>query len=132
MIKALHERGVYKKDIAEQLQVHPKTVSRALRRLRAPQRKRKKRVSKLDPYKPQVDALLAEGVWNAMVIFRKIQATGYEGGTTILRQYIQPKRVLRSGKRTVRFETKPGQQMQCDWGELVTEIGGEETKCISW
>ena len=30
MMKALHERGVYQKDIAEQLGVHPKTVSRAL------------------------------------------------------------------------------------------------------
>ncbi len=36
MIKALHERGVYHKDIARQLGVHPKTVSRALKRQGAP------------------------------------------------------------------------------------------------
>ena len=36
VIKALKERGVYQKDIAEQLGVHPKTVSRALRREGAP------------------------------------------------------------------------------------------------
>lgn len=128
VIKALHERGVYQKDIAEHLQVHPKTVSRALRHQGAPEKKRKRRGSKLDPYKDQIDALLGEGVWNAVVILREIQEAGYEGGDTILRQYIQPKRVLRSGKRTVRFETKPGRQMQCDWAEWLTEIGGELTK----
>jgi len=128
MIKALHDLGVYQKDIAEQLEVHPKTVSRALHRESAPSRKRKRQSSKLDPYKDQVDALLAEGVWNAVVILRDIQEAGYDGSSTILRQYIQPKRVLRSGKRTVRFETKEGRQMQSDWGELVVELGGEWVK----
>jgi len=32
VIQALHQRGVYQKDIAAELNVHPKTVSRALRR----------------------------------------------------------------------------------------------------
>jgi len=128
VIKALSERGVYNKDIADQLKIHPKTVSRALRHEGAPSRKQKRRSSKLDAYKDQIDALLAEGVWNAVVILREIQEAGYEGGSTILRQYIQPKRVLRSGKRTVRYETKPGRQMQCDWGELMTELGGQLTK----
>ena len=40
VIKALQERGVYQKDIAEQLGVHPKTVSRALKRDGAPVRRR--------------------------------------------------------------------------------------------
>ncbi len=79
VIKALKRRGVYQKDIAEQLGVHPKTVSRALQRGAAPQSTRKHRVCKLDPYKPTVDRLLSEGVWNAVVILREIQAEGYSG-----------------------------------------------------
>lgn len=126
MIKALHERGVYQKDIAEELGVHPKTVSRALKRQRAPSNGRRQRGSKLDPYKGRVDALLAEGVWNAMVILREIQAAGYAGGSTVLREYIQPKRALRSSKATVRFETEPGQQVQSDWGEVKTQMAGQE------
>jgi hypothetical protein len=46
----------------------------------------------------------------------------------MLRLYIQPKRVLRSGRATVRFETEPGKQLQSDWGEVVTEIGGVRCK----
>ena len=128
VIKALNKRGVYQKDIAEQLGVHPKTVSRALKRGTAPVREKKRRVCKLDPYKPTVDRLLSEGVWNAVVILREIQEEGYTGGDTMLRAYIAPKRPLRSGRQTVRFETKPGQQLQSDWGEYTTVIDGQESK----
>jgi transposase len=128
VIKALHERGVYQKDIAEQLGVHPKTVSRALKRDSAPAGKRAKRDEKLDPFKPTVDRMLSEGVWNAVVILRAIQAEGYTGKSTMLRLYIQPKRALRQGRATVRFETPPGRQLQSDWGELVVEIAGVLTK----
>jgi transposase len=127
VIKALHERGVYQKDIAEQLGVHPKTVRRALQRGGAPVRRQPKRESLLDPYKGQIDGLLQEGVWNAVVILREIQATGYRGQISILRDYMRPKRALRSGRATVRFETKPGQQMQSDWAVQATEIAGQKT-----
>jgi transposase len=46
----------------------------------------------------------------------------------MLRDYIAPKRALRPGKATVRFETEPGQQLQTDWHEIVVEIGGEKSK----
>lgn len=128
VIEALTKRGVYQKDIAEELGVHPKTVSRALKRGGARPQQRKGRGSKVDPFKPTVDRLLTEGVWNAVVVLREIQAEGYEGGITILREYIAPKRALRAGRPTVRFETKPGQQLQSDWGETVTRIAGVETK----
>jgi transposase len=128
VIQTLHQRGVYQKDIAAELNVHPKTVSRALQRQGAPERERVKRGSKLDAHKGKVDQLLSEGVWNARVILREIQAEGYEGGYSILLEYIQPKRVLRPGQATVRFETEPGKQLQSDWGELVVEIAGQLRK----
>ena len=128
VIKALHERGVYQADIAAQLGVHPKTVSRALRQGSAPKGQRPARGSKLDPFKAEVDRLLAEGVWNAMVIWRELQAQGYDGKLTVLRQYIGPKRALRTSKATVRFETEPGRQLQSDWGEIVTQLAGEAVK----
>lgn len=128
VIKALHDRGVYQKDIAAQLDVHPKTVSRALKREGAPIRQRPPRGSKLEPFKATVDRLLKEGVWNAVVILREIQAEGYTGQLTVLRQYIQPKRALRQGRATVRFETPPGRQLQSDWGEVEVEIAGLSTQ----
>jgi len=128
VIQVLHQRGVYQKDIAAELNVHPKTVMRALQRQGSPAGEREKRGSKLDVHKGKVDQLLSEGVWNARVVLREIQAEGYEGGYSILLEYIQPKRVLRPGRATVRFETEVGQQLQSDWGEVVVEIAGVRRK----
>lgn len=128
-IKAQIDRRVYKKDIAQALGVHPRTVARALKRGGAPSGKRPgARRSKLDPFKPLVDELLREGVWNTVVIYRKIQERGYEGGISILRYYIHPKRPLRVSRATVRFETPPGKQLQSDWGEVSTIVAGNRSK----
>src|SRR4030042_5874913 len=112
-IQAQILRGVYQKDIAADLGVHPKTVSRAVKRGGPPSGKRPKaRRSKLDPFKPEADRLLAAGVWNAVVILRELRQKGSPGGSTILRDYICPQRPLRPHRATVRFETLPGRQKQ--------------------
>ncbi|MBN1305503.1 MAG: hypothetical protein JXA13_13775 [Anaerolineales bacterium] len=51
-----------------------------MRREGASEGERKTRGSKLDPYKTKVDYLLSQGVWNTLVILRKIQADGNPGG----------------------------------------------------
>jgi transposase len=127
-IQARAKRGVYQKDIAEELGVHPRTVRRALKRGSAPKGDRRRRGSKLEPYHAAVDKLLGEGVWNAVVILKKIQDRGYEGGLTVLREHIAPKRPMRKSRSTVRFETEPGEQMQNDWGEIRVVVGGKRTK----
>lgn len=124
-IQALVKRGVYLCDIAEQLGVHPRTVRRAVRRGGPPAPRRGRRGSRLDPYRAQVDQLLSEGVWNAVVLLRELQARGYTGGISILRDYVRPKRALRPSRATVRFETEPGRQLQTDWGEQRTVIAGQ-------
>jgi transposase len=129
MLEEMHRLGMYQRDIAEALGVHPRTVARVLERGRASSGERPgARRSKLDPYKGAVDELLREGVWNARVIMSVLKKQGYPGGYTILRDYIEPKRALREGKRTVRFETAPGEQMQNDWGEIWTVVAGERQK----
>ena len=128
MITQGKKNGKYLKDIAEELGVHPRTVRRALDRGGPGKVGRPSGTSKLAPYKSWIDQRLGEGVWNAVVLYREIQEQGYSGEITLVRDYIRPKRVLRSSnRRTVRFETLPGQQMQNDWGEIWTRIGGTVT-----
>jgi transposase len=124
-IQAQIRKGVYQKDIAVQMGVHPKTISRALKRGGPPSGKRPRaRRSKLDPFKPMIDQMLRDDIWNAVVILREIQTKGYTGKSTILHDYIQPKRPLRKSRATVRFETEPGRQMQNDWGKVTTTVAG--------
>ncbi len=128
-IEAKVERGVYQRDIAAELGISPRTVRRALKRGGPPSGKRPgARRSKLDPYKPTIDQLLAEGVWNAVVLLREIQARGYTGCGSIVRDYVRPKRALRPSRATVRFETAPGVQLQNDWGEIRTVVAGTEQR----
>ena len=128
-IKAQVEQGVYLKDIAKELDVHPKTIRRALDRGGPPSGKRPSaRKSKLDPFKEHIDKRLKDKVRNAVVIFREIQEMGYTGGITILRGYIRPRRPARIERQTVRFETEPGVQLQNDWGEVRRLVGGQLTR----
>ncbi len=127
-IKAQIEDGVYLKDIAATLGVHPKTVRRALRRGGPPAGKRPKpRWYKIEPYRELIVRLLAEGVRNGKVIYRLLQEKGYQGKYTVVSDYLRPRRPARESRKTVRFETEPGRQMQSDWGEVWTRVGGKET-----
>lgn len=129
MIRHMREKGCYLRDIAAAVGVSEKTVSRALKRKGAPpRRKAGMRRSKLDPFKAHIDALLADEVWNAEVVFAELKGKGYRGGITLIRDYIRPKRTLRAARETVRFETAPGKQLQHDWGEIRTVVAGTPTK----
>ena len=53
---------MYRKDIADRLGLHPKTITRALKQSGAPSRRRRRqKYAKLKPYLGRVDELLAAG-----------------------------------------------------------------------
>jgi transposase len=52
------------------------------------------------------------------VLLRELRAQGYTGSYTILKAYLQPLRRRRAVAATVRFETKPGEQAQVDFGRF--------------
>jgi transposase len=118
MIKQMRHQGAYIVDIATQIGCFERTVRRYLRYPSPPARKAQLRMEKLRPFMEYIDMRLTENVWNAEVIFHEIRKMGYPGGRSTLRAYIQPKRKMRPGKKTVRFETQPGYQLQHYWGKL--------------
>lgn len=125
MIKQLRAKGAHIVDIAHRIGCSERTVRRSLALATPPTGKAKRhRPSKLDPFKPFIDQQLADEVWNSAVIFQQLREQGYSGSSTLVRTYIQPKRPLRASKQTVRYETQPGKQLQHDWGEIRTELGG--------
>lgn len=129
MILKRRQAGVKLKDIAEELGVNVRTVRRAMARGSEPPPRRKNvRTKKLAPYTGQIDALLADNVWNASVVFRRLRESGYTGGYSTVREYIHPRRALKPSRATVRFETAPGRQLQHDWAEHVLAIGGISQK----
>ena len=128
MIKQMRQQGAYIVDIATQIGCSERTVRRYLKYPEPPARKTRHKMVKLKPFMDYIDMRLAENVWNSEVIFAEIKAMGYTGGRSMLRYYIQPKRKMRPSKRTVRFETQPGYQLQHDWGEVEVEVAGQRCK----
>jgi hypothetical protein len=57
------------------------------------------------------------------VLLRELRAQGYTGRYTILKSYLQPLRLRRAVSATMRFETKPGEQAQVDFGRFPFRTG---------
>lgn len=74
------------------------------------------RGSKLDPFKPMINDLMDDGVFNCVVIFDKIEEKGYDGHISILKDYVKPFRPPKQIPAARRYETEPGKQAQMDWG----------------
>ena len=115
----LKGRGLSERRIARTLGISRNTVAKYLAAGGIPKpRPRPSRRSKLDPYVEHIDRRLADGLFNCAVLLRELRVMGYEGGYTILKDYVSPRRQRRRVKATSRFETKPGEQAQVDWGSL--------------
>ena len=124
--------GVSIRGIARELGVSRNSVRKYLRSPGVPVAKaRPRRGSKLDPYKEHIDLRLSEGLENCVVLMREVRELGYEGGYTIVKEYVQPRRRPRQPKATVRFETGPGEQAQVDWGSF-SYVGEDGRKRRMW
>ncbi len=107
-------------------------VRRALRSSQVPSGKRKRPQGlKLAPYVDTVSAWLADPVkslWTSERIFDELQLVGYQGGRTVLKDYLKPLR-RQPKPAEQRFFVRPGQQMQVDWGELgLVDLGPHRVK----
>jgi transposase len=86
--KQLHNLGCSQEQIAQQLDVHPKTIRRYLQS--SSSRTRRSRTGRLtDPFQPYLLNRWNEGCHNATQLFREIQEQGFAGRTTIVRYVIR-------------------------------------------
>jgi transposase len=128
-ILGLATEGKAIRAIARELQHSRNTVRRYLRGAPAPAARPRRR-SKLDPYKEQIVAWLrADHLYNCATMLERLQAQGYTGSITILKDFVQPHRLGTAGHQpVVRYETRPGEQLQFDWGEFLYELEGTTHK----
>jgi transposase len=91
---------------------------------------RPNRPSKLDPHKDQIRRWVEEDhLLNCETMLERLRALGYTGQVSILKDFVQPLRPPKGGQQPVRrYETKPGEQLQFDWGEFLYEQDGVRRK----
>jgi transposase len=116
----LKNEGCSNSKISQELNLSRNTVKKYLDEPDIKMIIRQKKASKLDNYKDLIDEYLEKDIKvNSMVIYRKIKDRGYDGKTTILRDYLKNKRgKIKTKKAFIRFESEPGKQMQIDWGHF--------------
>lgn len=116
--------GVSIKEIARRTGLARNTVRSALRSSRPPGYERGPRPSKLDPFKAEIERLLRSEPRIPNTRIRElIEELGYEGGKTILDQYLRELRPLLAPRRTYqRTVYRPGEICQFDLWEPRAEI----------
>jgi transposase len=116
-LHTMRAEGKSIREIARQTGHSRNTVRRYLRGEFIPEKgTRKSRGSKLDPFKPFLQERLQEGIYNCEVLFELLREKGYTGGRTILKDYVKDFRPPKQVPAVLRYETKPGEYAQVDWG----------------
>jgi len=137
----VEKRGI--REIARLTGHDRNTVRRALRREGPPRYERRPRPSKLDPFREEIHRLLRSDPSIPGKRLRElIGELGYEGGKTILDDYLREVRPLFEVKRTYqRTSYRPGELCQFDLFEPSQEIpvgfgqarrGWVVTCCLGW
>ena len=117
MIKDLAGKGKSAYAIGQEIGVSKNTARKYMTQPAQPHGlKGIKKGSKLDPYKEQLDSLMQQGVFNCVVLLERLRALGYDGGMSILKEYVHPYRPAKSAPAVRRYETPSGKQAQMDWG----------------
>lgn len=135
MMKAeiLQGEGFKQREIAEMLGVTDRTVRNYLKE--HPQAEpRPRRSSKIDPFKPAIDAILEQNpTYNRSILIERLARMGYSGKISILRDYAAGIAMRLQTQAVIRFETEMGWQAQVDWKEFGKQtVDGREIKLYAF
>ncbi len=89
------------------------------------------RVSKLDAYKGQIVRWLDAHPYSAQQLFQRIREAGYQGGITIVNDYVHRIRPRRQ-QAFLKLEFAPGECAQVDWGEFGSIAVGSTRRRLSF
>ncbi len=108
------QQGLTAAQIARLLDLDPRTVGKWMKTTCFTQRQSNARRSKLDPYKNQIVRWLESHAFSATQIFQRLKEIGYDGGYSIVKDYVRSARPVRQPAfLTLSFE--PGECAQVDW-----------------
>lgn len=119
-IRFLQKQGHGVREIARLTGHSRNTVRKLLRAKHPPTPSPRSRSSKLDAYKDYLTERWHEHGLSAVRLLAEIQPQGFTGSVKIVRLFLAQLRAATqpNSRLTVRFETPPGEQAQCDWAEV--------------
>jgi len=131
-IKSYHEKdGLNCNQIAAIMGLTFKTVNKWLNEKRYHMRKSTCRSSKLDPFKNQILQMLEKYPYSAAQIFLRIKDNGFDGGSTIVKDYVRKIRPPKT-KAYLKLSFSPGECAQVDWGSYGSVNVGSTRRRLSF
>ncbi len=132
--RAIHERraaGLKVARIARELDLDRKTVRSALRRAAwRPYRRDASPRQLLDAHRGWLEARAPQVNYSAQILYQELKAErGYSGGYKVVQRAVRPLRAVAvvASLTQRRFESAPGEQAQCDWGQVTVRLAGVRT-----
>lgn len=117
--------------IAHAVELDARTVRHWLDEPRFRPRITPARPSKLDPFKGYIRRLLEHHPFSASQILNRLREAGYDGGATIVKDYLQRVRPVRAPAfLTLHFA--PGEAAQVDWGHYGSVNVGNTRRRLSF
>ncbi|EMS79977.1 IS21 family transposase [Desulfotignum phosphitoxidans] len=116
------------RQIARQLGLDRGSVKKYLEQPDITCQKKPGRVSKLDPYRDLIREMVNDYPQiKAPVVLQHIRVKGFTGEITIVRDYL--KQIRHDKKQAfIRFESRPGEQFQIDWGHFGSLTYGKSSR----
>lgn len=115
-IKHLKEHKKLKaSQIAKELSLDIRTVAKWCARKQFTPRATAQRTSKIDPFKKDIVRMLETHPYSAVQIFQRIGEQGFDGGYTIVKEYVRKVRPSKS-RAFLKLSFAPGECAQVDWG----------------
>jgi len=124
------QQGLNASQIARQLDLDARTVRKWLDEHFRPRRPAA-RPSKLDPFKNDIRRMLEQYPYSAAQIFQRIGQMGFDGGYTIVKQYVRRVRPPKQ-RAFLKLAFAPGQCAQVDWGSFGAVDVGNTSRRLSF
>jgi transposase len=117
-------------ELARRFDMSTRTIRKWLKEDYRP-RKSAKRSSKLDPFKGRIMGLLDKYPYTGTQIYNILREEGFEGGVTIVRDYLQKVRP-RKKESFLTLNFTPGECAQVDWGSWDMVPVGNTTRRLNF
>lgn len=132
--EAVHLRrasGLSISAISRELELDRKTIRTCLQQAAWQPYQRADAASMLDAHRQWLAERAPEVGYSARILWQELRAQrGFTGSYVTVRRAVVPLRQAASVASLTqqRFETGPGEQAQCDWGQITVPLGGVRTQ----
>jgi len=135
--QAVHERrarGQNISAISRELELDRKTVRSCLQQAAWQPYERTGAGSLLDTHREWLAERAPKVNYSARILWQELRSQrAFKGSYVIVRRAVAPLRMAASVASLTqrRFETGPGEQAQCDWGQITVPLGGVRPRSTS-